>query len=177
MRIHRKVEVECKDCHMRWQKRPDSPWKGRCRTCSNIEVGNRPYIKEFRRKVGVALMARVGKLPVPKLENRKRGPDHYNWRGGVTPEHLLIRWSPRMREWSKTILQRDGYKCVICGERSQKLHADHIKPFSIFHDLRFDLDNGRTLCQPCHKAFGAKVFHGKLTRAAIHPPSWTVTGK
>jgi 5-methylcytosine-specific restriction endonuclease McrA len=79
-----------------------------------------------------------------------------------------------MREWSKTVLRRDGYKCVICGANRQRLHADHIKPFALFPELRFDLDNGRTLCLPCHKEFGANVFRGELTRAAILP---TVTGK
>ena len=32
-----------------------------------------------------------------------------------------------------------------------KLNADHIKPFSLFPELRFDLNNGRTLCVECHK--------------------------
>ena len=31
------------------------------------------------------------------------------------------------------------------------LHADHIKPFAFFPSLRFDLENGRTLCVECHK--------------------------
>jgi predicted restriction endonuclease len=47
----------------------------------------------------------------------------------------------------KAILERDGYKCVICGKGEKdgmKLHVDHIKP----KDLggRATLENGQTLC-------------------------------
>ena len=34
----------------------------------------------------------------------------------------------------------------------------HIKPFCLFPDLRLDLDNGRTLCEPCHDKIGWQVF-------------------
>lgn len=47
----------------------------------------------------------------------------------------------------KQILERDGYKCVICGmgkKESVELHIDHIKP----KDLggKATLENGQTLC-------------------------------
>ncbi len=47
----------------------------------------------------------------------------------------------------KVILERDGYKCVICGrgkEHGVELHVDHIKP----KDLggKATIENGQTLC-------------------------------
>ncbi|WP_233707505.1 HNH endonuclease [Helicobacter bizzozeronii] len=49
----------------------------------------------------------------------------------------------------KQILERDGYKCVICGagqKEGVELHVDHIKP----KDLggKATLENGQTLCAP-----------------------------
>ncbi|MBM3129211.1 MAG: HNH endonuclease [Chloroflexi bacterium] len=51
------------------------------------------------------------------------------------------------QEQKKRILERDGYKCVICGKGEKdgvKLHVDHIKP----KDLggRATIENGQTLC-------------------------------
>lgn len=50
-------------------------------------------------------------------------------------------------EQKKKILERDGYKCVICGkgvEEGIELHVDHIKP----KDLggKATIENGQTLC-------------------------------
>ena len=80
------------------------------------------------------------------------GPNHYNWKGGIYPENEKIRNSIEMIEWRKKVFERDNYACVIGGKaHGHKLHADHIKPFSLYPELRFVLSNGRTLCEDCHK--------------------------
>lgn len=38
-----------------------------------------------------------------------------------------------------------------CKIKGGYLQAHHIKSFSNFPDLRFDINNGLTLCLPCHK--------------------------
>ena len=58
---------------------------------------------------------------------------------------------PRWQRKRLEILQRDNFTCIWCGEHGGKLNADHIKPFAQYPELRFAIDNGRTLCLPCHK--------------------------
>ena len=73
------------------------------------------------------------------------------WKGGITPINDRIRHTPRYRKWRIAVFERDDYTCIFCHQRGGRLQADHIKPFSLFPELRFELLNGRTLCMECHK--------------------------
>jgi len=52
--------------------------------------------------------------------------------------------------WSRAVISRDKATCQHCGAQGVELHAHHIKPFETYPELRWDLDNGLTLCAPCH---------------------------
>ena len=87
-----------------------------------------------------------------KMSNSaKKGDKSHSWRGGVTKLNEKIRKSFEYRLWRKAVYERDKYTCVWCGIKGTRLNADHIKPFSLFPELRFAIDNGRTLCEDCHK--------------------------
>lgn len=54
-------------------------------------------------------------------------------------------------ELKKQILERDGYKCVICGRTEKEgyeLHIDHILPKD--KGGKATLENGQTLCSICN---------------------------
>lgn len=83
---------------------------------------------------------------------------HHAWRGGRMNEGKKIRNSWAYREWKRKVKERDVV-CVQCGSEKE-LQADHIKPASKFPELRYDINNGRTLCFPCHRetpTYGANV--------------------
>ncbi len=84
------------------------------------------------------------------------GPKHWNWQGGISDANSKVRATVRkeLAEWRKAVYERDHYTCRACGVRGSRRHplnAHHIKPFMAYPESRFELSNGITLCEACHK--------------------------
>ena len=101
--------------------------------------------EEVRKKISKALK---GRQPKNSLYWKKE--KHPNWKGGVTSKKKTIRESIEYRLWREAVFARDNWTCQSCGRVGGELHADHIKMFAYHLDIRFAIDNGRTLCRSCH---------------------------
>lgn len=88
------------------------------------------------------------------------GNKNPNWKGGSHNDAYIIRHSKEYQNWRERVFKRDNYTCQCCGDSSgHNLEAHHIENFSDHEELRFDINNGITLCKNCHdfKIYGS--FH------------------
>ena len=107
------------------------------------EVARQNYLRAFKGRI-ISLEHRR------KISDSLKGEKASNWKGGVSNQNHIIRGSLEYRLWREGVFRRDGYRCVLCNGGGY-LEADHIRSFAYFPELRFKLDNGRTLCLVCHK--------------------------
>lgn len=88
---------------------------------------------------------------IENFSENQMGDKNPNWKGGITAESSKIRSSPNFKLWREQIFKRDYYTCVRCMSGNCILHAHHIIPFMVAPEERLELNNGATLCVPCHR--------------------------
>lgn len=64
--------------------------------------------------------------------------------------------APEYKAWRNDVFERDNYTCQKCHKTGCRLEAHHIVPWSKNRELRFDVNNGMTLCYDCHKKIHKK---------------------
>ena len=94
----------------------------------------------------------MGKFCSNKCHQIHRWKDHVV----ITPKNNLER-RKFQQTIQKEVFKRDDYTCQICGERGGQIHVDHIQPWAEYVELRFDINNCRTVCMSCHY----KITFGK----------------
>lgn len=79
----------------------------------------------------------------------RRAENNINWKGGLRGQNYLERRRFR-NQMQKQIFERDNYTCQMCGVKGGALQVDHIQSWAEYVELRFSMDNCRTLCMECH---------------------------
>ena len=83
-----------------------------------------------------------------------RGENHYKWNPNLTDDDReRERNCPENREWIKVVFKIDDHTCQKCLVRGGELIAHHIFPWALFPALRFEVENGITLCKTCHDRY------------------------
>jgi len=127
--------------HLGFKPKPESVEKTRLKL-----IGHKGYWKG--KKMSIDLRKKLSNI---RILNREKSNF---WKGGITKINLIIRRGLEYKLWREAVFKRDNWTCRECKkekEVSGKLEAHHIKPFSLFIELRFDINNGVTLCKECHK--------------------------
>lgn len=131
--------------------------RGVVKFCSRKCYYRAPKTDEFKQKISKAF----------------RGDNHPNWKGGVMKgrkDRNLMEY----KNWRLAVFVRDKFTCVWCGIKNHKglgktvvLEADHIKSWTSYPELRYEVDNGRTLCRGCHSKRTAEQHRERMNHATI----------
>lgn|SRR3990167_4711646 len=193
---------KCLDCrnikHDKQFKKGFIPWnKGTVGYRVGVKRGSPS--KATREKMSLARMGRspwnkdkVGVMPVPwnKGNNksfewtdeqkanlkavRKKGPESHNWIADRSKVKLdTERGGPLHKQWSISVKNRDGWKCKISNHDCEgRMEAHHILSWSNHPKLRYEINNGITLCHAHHPRKRAEevalapVFQGLVSMIA-----------
>jgi len=137
-----KINIRCKKCGKEFKD-----YESKRKIYCSLECSNKSQIKtkEALEKRSRTIIER-GSL---------RGDKNGAWKGGISTENHRLRTCHELREWRKSVFQRDNYECCCCLKKGY-IHAHHIYPIKECVEKNkkewiFDITNGQTLCQDCHK--------------------------
>ena len=100
-----------------------------------------------------------------RVRQSPSGPAHPRWTGN-TPYLVALRHSPKYNEWRKAVYRRDNWTCQRCKIKQKHPIAHHIKSFTKYPIMRFDINNGMTVCRSCHKTIHQEIqFTWKIKNA------------
>lgn len=129
IRTNNKIQKECIKCNSIFYIFPSSKQIYCSKKCANLNL--------------------IGKVAWNKgLKGFNAKEKHPNWKGGITDIDTLER-KRFQKSIQKLVFERDSYKCTKCGKGGD-LQVDHIQPWAEYIELRFDINNCRTLCASCH---------------------------
>jgi hypothetical protein len=119
------------------------------------------YISEFNSfKCGY-------RCPICDTE-RWKGENNPNYNSNLTDEQRKANESRhsdvKYREWFRNVFKKDNYTCQCCKKHGVVLNAHHLDGYSWDIKGRYDINNGVTLCEGCHKDFHKIYGYGENTK-------------
>jgi hypothetical protein len=154
---------------------------GKCKSCGNdIIAKNASFVKKNRQFCSISCKNKVqnknriltpeqrtkmaerarkiftGRKLTPEQCERRRinnlGNKSHFWLGGLTEENRKLRNCAKTKKWRDFCFKRDNYTCQDCKMHGGRLCVHHIINWSDDSQLRWEVNNGITLCWKCHYA-------------------------
>lgn len=86
-----------------------------------MKMYNPMFNKEISKKVGLTIKEKYEKGEIPKY----LGKNNWNYKGNRKFNKIV---RDHLKEWIFSVLNKDNFKCQICGIHNNKLHVHHIEP-------------------------------------------------
>lgn len=172
-----RIKISCLSCSKEIELTPSSIRAGRkccSHACSKKYVWSKPEYREhmslvhkgnsptnLEQIIGNSKLThgnrdkQLGQTPWNKDKTMPQisGEKHYLW---ISDRSLLKddhkdRGGQLHREWSLSVKNRDGWQCKIAnGDCSGRLESHHILGWKSHPELRYEINNGITLCHYHH---------------------------
>jgi hypothetical protein len=88
-----------------------------------------------------------------RMKGKFRAETSWRWKSNRSEIELnrSRRWSAEYRDWRTAVYLRDDYKCrMMTPDCGVKLEAHHILSWKDYPELRYQINNGITLCLAHH---------------------------
>ena len=110
------------------------------------------FSEEHKRKISEARKGfKMSKEQRKILSELKKGSNHPNWKGGVKLENQRFRVTREYRNFLKKVLDRDKHFCKINNKDCKGIiEVHHILNCMDYPELRYNINNGITLCKNHH---------------------------
>jgi hypothetical protein len=148
----------CRECYVKWwannvaKGEKNFNWKGGNIYRNCLQCGSKFSTK--RNNIAKGYGNFCSSVCYGKYNAHKHmGENNVNWKGGISSEYDKIKSTDEYKQWRMRIYNRDRFSCKLCGVRGNRknaIDAHHIYKFSEYPELRFDINNGITLCRKCH---------------------------
>ena len=111
---------------------------------------------EHREKARVQMLGtKQSKETIEKRFLNLRGSNHWRW---ILDRTKLVNYggseerrSPIYKDWRKRVWVRDNWKCKIDNhDCNGRIEAHHILSYTNYPELRYEINNGITLCHAHH---------------------------
>lgn len=137
-------------------------------------IGKKPWNKGLKGKnKSTETSFKKGSIPWNK---GLVGEKSHSYKSGSSKLGEIIKGMPEYIQWRSDVFTRDGWTCQTCGANGVVLNAHHKKSKALIiieNKIKnrnqakscsqlWDINNGVTLCEPCHKLTDNYLAKGRI---------------